>query len=84
MRLDNFLFPHILEDPQGKVYSKEDFMHKKIGSNKVKARDKIFGFMARMAASRFPNKPLKKILGIPMIEHVYERSKLFEDWKIYF
>ena len=36
-------------------------MHKKIGSNKVKARDKIFGFIpARMAASRFPNKPLKK------------------------
>ena len=57
-------------------------MHKKIGSNKVKARDKIFGFIpARMAASRFPNKPLKKILGIPMIEHVYERSKLFKDWE---
>lgn len=34
-----------------------------------------------MAATRFPNKPLKKILGIPMIEHVYERSKLFKNWK---
>ena len=33
-----------------------------------------------MKASRFPNKPLKKILGIPMIEHVYERSKLFKKW----
>lgn len=34
-----------------------------------------------MAATRFPNKPLKKILGIPMIEHVYERSKLFKNWE---
>ena len=34
-----------------------------------------------MAATRFPNKPLKKILGIPMIEHVYERSKLFKSWE---
>ena len=29
---------------------------------------------ARMAASRFPNKPLKKILGEPMILHVYKRA----------
>ena len=34
-----------------------------------------------MAATRFPNKPLKKIMGIPMIEHVYERSKLFKNWE---
>ncbi len=55
-------------------------MHKKISS--IKLRDRIFGFIpARMAASRFPDKPLKKILGIPMIEHVYERSKLFKDWE---
>ena len=55
-------------------------MHKKASSNKIK--DRIFGFIpARMAATRFPNKPLKKILGIPMIEHVYERSKLFKNWK---
>lgn len=31
---------------------------------------------ARMAATRFPNKPLKKILGIPMIGHVYLRTAL--------
>ncbi len=31
---------------------------------------------ARMASSRFPNKPLAKILGIPMIGHVYFRSKM--------
>ena len=31
---------------------------------------------ARMGSSRFPGKPMSKILGIPMIEHVYRRSKL--------
>ncbi len=31
---------------------------------------------ARMAATRFPGKPLAKILGIPMIGHVYLRSKM--------
>ena len=30
----------------------------------------------RMKSSRLPNKPLKKILGIPLINHVYERAKL--------
>ena len=55
-------------------------MHKKAHRNKIK--NKIYGFIpARMAATRFPNKPLKKILGIPMIEHVYERSKLFKNWE---
>jgi len=55
-------------------------MHKKNKSNKINF--KIFGFIpARMAATRFPDKPLKKILGIPMIEHVYERSKLFKKWQ---
>ena len=29
-----------------------------------------------MASTRFPGKPLKKILGIPMIGHVYQRCKL--------
>ncbi len=29
---------------------------------------------ARMASTRFPGKPLAKILGIPMIGHVYARS----------
>ena len=34
---------------------------------------------ARMASSRFPGKPMKKILGIPMIEHCYTRSKMCLD-----
>ncbi len=31
---------------------------------------------ARMAASRFPGKPLAKMLGMPMIGHCYHRSRL--------
>jgi len=31
---------------------------------------------ARMASSRFPGKPLARICGMPMIGHVYYRSKL--------
>lgn len=31
---------------------------------------------ARMASSRFPGKPLAKINGIPMVGHVYLRSKM--------
>ena len=31
---------------------------------------------ARLASSRFPNKPLKMILGIPMIAHCYYRAQL--------
>ncbi len=31
---------------------------------------------ARMASSRLPNKPMADILGIPMIGHVYFRSKM--------
>lgn len=31
---------------------------------------------ARMGASRFPGKPLARLLGRPMIEHVYERTVL--------
>ena len=31
---------------------------------------------ARMASSRFPGKPLKKILDIPMLGHCYERALL--------
>ncbi len=34
---------------------------------------------ARMASTRFPGKPLAKICGIPMIGHVYFRSKLCKD-----
>ena len=44
---------------------------------------KILGIIpARMAATRFPNKPMAEILGIPMIGHCYLRSKLcslFDD-----
>jgi 3-deoxy-manno-octulosonate cytidylyltransferase (CMP-KDO synthetase) len=35
---------------------------------------------ARMAASRFPGKPLYSILGRPMIEHVYLRARMYEGW----
>ena len=31
---------------------------------------------ARMASSRFPGKPLEKILGMPMVGHVYHRCKI--------
>jgi len=42
---------------------------------------KIFGFVpARMAASRFPGKPLHSIVGRPMLEHCMERAKLYEKW----
>lgn len=50
---------------------------KNIDNKKVK----IFGVIpARMAASRFPGKPLKKICNLPMIEHVYLRAKMFSFW----
>ncbi|MBK7891755.1 MAG: 3-deoxy-manno-octulosonate cytidylyltransferase [Bdellovibrionales bacterium] len=42
---------------------------------------KVIGIVpARMAASRFPGKPLVRILGRPMLEHCFERAKLFEKW----
>ncbi len=42
---------------------------------------RIIGLIpARMAASRFPGKPLFPICGRPMIEHVFERAKLFGRW----
>ena len=31
---------------------------------------------ARMGSSRFPDKPMKSILGMPMIGHVYKRVKM--------
>jgi len=41
---------------------------------------KIIGIIpARLASSRLPNKPLAKILDIPMIGHVYLRSKMCKD-----
>lgn len=35
----------------------------------------VVGIPARMGSSRFPGKPLAKILGIPMVEHVYRRCQ---------
>ncbi len=41
---------------------------------------KVLGVIpARLAASRFPNKPLKKVINLTMLEHVYERSKLAKN-----
>ena len=34
---------------------------------------------ARMASSRFPNKPMSNILGMPMIGHCYNRAILCKD-----
>jgi len=41
---------------------------------------KIGVIPARMAASRFPGKPLHLILGKPMLEHVYLRAKMYDKW----
>jgi 3-deoxy-manno-octulosonate cytidylyltransferase (CMP-KDO synthetase) len=42
---------------------------------------KIIGIVpARMAASRFPGKPLYPIHGRPMLEHVYERARAYRGW----
>lgn len=42
---------------------------------------KIVGIVpARMAASRFPGKPLHPIRGRPMLEHCFLRAKLFAGW----
>ena len=42
---------------------------------------KIFGIVpARMAASRFPGKPLYPILGRPMLEHVVLRAQMYKGW----
>jgi 3-deoxy-manno-octulosonate cytidylyltransferase (CMP-KDO synthetase) len=37
---------------------------------------------ARMAASRFPGKPLHLISGRPMLEHCFARAALYGGWKI--
>ncbi len=43
---------------------------------------KVIGIIpARMASTRFPGKPLKEILGKPMIYHVYFRSKMASIFK---
>ena len=42
---------------------------------------KIIGIIpARMAATRFPGKPLYKIIDRPMLSHVYGRAKLYDKW----
>lgn len=42
---------------------------------------KIIGVVpARMAASRFPGKPLYPIHGRPMLEHVFLRARMYEGW----
>jgi 3-deoxy-manno-octulosonate cytidylyltransferase (CMP-KDO synthetase) len=42
---------------------------------------KIFGIIpVRMAASRFPGKPLHPIVGRPMLEHVYLRARMYGGW----
>jgi len=38
---------------------------------------KVIGIIpARMGSSRFPGKPLAKIMGIPMVGHIYHRCKM--------
>jgi 3-deoxy-manno-octulosonate cytidylyltransferase (CMP-KDO synthetase) len=39
----------------------------------------VIGIPARMGSTRFPGKPLCKILGMPMIEHVYKRCALTQN-----
>lgn len=42
-----------------------------------KRKLKIIGIIpARMASSRFPGKPMAEICGVPMLFHVYARSKM--------
>jgi 3-deoxy-manno-octulosonate cytidylyltransferase (CMP-KDO synthetase) len=42
---------------------------------------KIIGVVpVRMAASRFPGKPLHLILGQPLLEHVFLRAKMYKEW----
>jgi 3-deoxy-manno-octulosonate cytidylyltransferase (CMP-KDO synthetase) len=42
---------------------------------------KIIGVVpVRMAASRFPGKPLYPILGRPMLEHVILRAQMYKGW----
>lgn len=45
----------------------------------METQKNIIGIIpARMGSSRFPGKPLEKILGLPMIAHVYYRAKMSE------
>lgn len=42
---------------------------------------KIIGVIpARMGSSRFPGKPMKPLLALPMINHIYRRAKMYEKF----
>ena len=42
---------------------------------------KIIGVVpVRMDSSRFPGKPLFNIAGMPMLEHVWHRAKMYKKW----
>jgi len=42
---------------------------------------RVFGFVpARMAASRFPGKPMFRLKGRPMVEHCFLRARLWPRW----
>jgi len=46
-----------------------------------RSKTKIYGFIpVRMKASRLPGKPLIKILNKTMLEHVFERAKMYNGW----
>ncbi len=46
---------------------------------------KIIGVVpARMAARRFPGKPLHPIAGRPLLEHCFLRGRLFDRWDGYY
>jgi 3-deoxy-manno-octulosonate cytidylyltransferase (CMP-KDO synthetase) len=58
-------------------WQKGSKMQNSVSHNKKEVTMNIVGIIpARMASSRFPGKPLVKINGIPMIGHVYFRSKM--------
>src|SRR3989338_4195729 len=53
-------------------------MRKRKANKKInRSRLNIIGIIpARMGSSRFPGKPLARINGLTMVEHVYNRSKM--------
>lgn len=50
---------------------------KMVSLGSMKGDKKIIGIIpARMGSSRYPGKPMEKILGMPMVGHVYKRAKM--------
>src|SRR3989344_5033008 len=47
----------------------------------MKALNIIGIIPVRMGSTRFPGKPLEKILGLPMVGHIYQRSKISKTLK---